>query len=65
MPNPLFESLNNNNYNSIIAEAKRLKETFRGDPREEVQRLLNSGQMTQAQFNEFSQVAQRILGAMK
>ena len=32
------------------------------DPRQTVQELLNSGQMSQAQFNELSQRANMILG---
>ena len=32
------------------------------DPRQAVQELLNSGQMTQAQYNQLSQMASQILG---
>ena len=32
------------------------------DPRQAVQELLNSGQMTQAQYNNLSQMASQILG---
>lgn len=32
------------------------------DPRQAVQELLNSGQMTQAQYNQLSQMASQIMG---
>ena len=32
------------------------------DPRQIVQNLLNSGQMTQSQFNQFSNIANQIIG---
>jgi len=32
------------------------------DPRQTVQELLNSGQMTQAQYNQLSQMASQIMG---
>lgn len=32
------------------------------DPRQTVQELLNSGQMSQQQYNQLSQVAKQILG---
>lgn len=34
------------------------------DPRQAVQELLNSGEMTQAQYNDLSQQANAILGFM-
>ena len=32
------------------------------DPKQLVQNLLNSGQMTQSQFNQFSNIANQLLG---
>jgi len=32
------------------------------DPKQAVQELLNSGQMTQAQYNQLSQMASQIMG---
>jgi hypothetical protein len=66
MANPLFNTFGNKNnpYSNIIAEAKRFKASFSGNPQQEVQKLLNSGAMTQAQFNELSQIAQQVIQAM-
>ncbi len=65
MPNPLFNQFNNNEISNIIQQAKNFKNSFKGDPKEEVQKLLNSGQMTQEQFNYYSRMAQQIVGVMK
>jgi hypothetical protein len=67
MSNPIYNNFNNNQVNpfaQIIQEAKNFKNTFKGSPKDEVQRLLNSGQMSQQQFNQFSQIAQQVLQAM-
>lgn len=66
MANPIFEQFKMNNpYNQIIAEAQKLRQSFQGNPKEEVQKLLNSGAMTQAQFNQYSQLANQIVQFMK
>lgn len=68
MSNPLFNVLGNNNvinpFADIIKQAQELQKTFKGNPREEVQKLLNSGQMSQETFNQLSQQAQQIMQFM-
>ena len=66
MPNPIYNSMANQNnpFMQIMREAQNLKNTFKGNPREEVQRLLNSGAMSQADFNKYSQIAQQIVQMM-
>ena len=54
----------NNPFSQIVKDARELKRTFRGSPKDEVQRLLNSGAMSQAQFNQFSQIAQQVMQSM-
>jgi hypothetical protein len=53
-----------NPFSQIMADALRLKNSFKGNPKDEVQRLLNSGAMSQQQFNEYSQIAQQIVQMM-
>ena len=66
MPNPLFNDLGGNkppangNITRFINEFNKFKNSFRGDPQAEVQKLLNSGQMTQDQYNQLSQMAKHI-----
>ena len=66
MPNPIYNSMANQNnpFMQIIQEAQNLKNTFKGNPREEVQKLLNSGEMSQADFNKYSQIAQQVMQMM-
>lgn len=61
--NPLFNMFGNqqgpfNNMNNVIDQFNQFQSTFQGDPKQKVQELLNSGQMTQNQFNQLSNMAQ-------
>lgn len=65
MGNNIYNMFNNQNQiNDIIQQAQNLRNTFNGNAREEVQRLLNSGQMSQAQFNQLMPIAQQIAAMM-
>ena len=66
MSNPLYNLMGNsaNPMNDIIRQARELKKTFPGNPRQEVERLLRTGTMSQQQFNQYSQIAQQIVQAM-
>ena len=64
--NPLFNALNGgqqaNPMQQLIADARRLRNTVQ-NPRAEVERLLQTGQMSQQDFNKYSQMANQILGS--
>ena len=65
MANPLFDQFGGQQVNPIqqlVEDARKLKQTMQ-NPRAEVERLLQSGQMSQSQFNQFSQIAQQIVGS--
>lgn len=68
MANSLFTQFGNqppnNGLMQIMAQAQDLQKTFNGNPREEVERLLNTGQMSQDQFNRFAQMANQIRAMM-
>ena len=66
MANPVFSIMGNqnNSVNDIIKQAQEFKKTFNGNPREEVQKLLNSGKMSQQEFNRLSQIAQQVVQTM-
>jgi hypothetical protein len=68
MANPLYNMFGGNApinpMAQLVRDAKNFKKTFTGNPKDEVQRLLNSGQMSQQQFNQFSQIAQQVVQAM-
>ena len=66
MPNPLFNAMGNqsNPMADIIRQAKDFRKQFSGNPRQEVERLLHTGAMSQQDFNRFSQIAQQVVQAM-
>ena len=66
MANPLFNGFGNNNqFGNLIQQAQAFKRQFTNiNPRAEVERLLNSGEMSQQQFNEYSQIAQQVAQMM-
>ena len=66
MPNPLFNAMGNqsNPMADLIRQAKDFKKQFNVNPRAEVERLLQSGEMSQSQFNQYSQIAQQVAQMM-
>ena len=64
MANPLYNQynkpINDNGLSQIIEQAKQMRKTFNGNPQQVVQNLLNSGQMSQAQYNQLMPMAQKI-----
>lgn len=66
MANPLFNQFGNNQNNPMsqfMSDFNRLKQTIK-NPRQEVERLLQTGEMSQKTFNELSQIAQQIAKSM-
>lgn len=41
----------------MIQMFKQYADSFRGDPKQEVERLMREGKMSQAQFNQLQQMA--------
>lgn len=68
MSNPLFGMFGNMGGNPMSGMMQRLQQfqqMFRGDPKQQVQQMLNSGRVTQAQYNQAVQMAnqlQRMMG---
>ena len=65
MSNPLYGQFGGQQTNpmqQLVAEARQLKQTIQ-NPRAEVERLLQTGAMSQQKFNELSQIAQQIVGS--
>ena len=67
MPNPLFDQMGGNQTPGPMGQMQQMmnafqqfKANFKGDPQQEVQRLLNSGQMSQQQYNQLTQMAQQM-----
>lgn len=50
---------------NMISKFNQFKNSFQGDARQEVQNLLNSGQMSQQQFNQLQSMAQQFSQLLK
>ncbi len=64
--NPLYEQMNGQaGQNNILQRFMQFKNNFKGNPQEQVQQLLNSGRITQEQYNaavQKAQMLQKMLG---
>lgn len=54
-----------NNIMQMINAFNQFKQTFQGDPKQEVEKLLQSGQITQQQLNEAQAMAKQFMSLMK
>lgn len=64
MPNELFNQLGGGFNNPMLNRLLEFKKTINGNPQEIVQNMLNSGKITQAQFNQYAQQANQIYRAI-
>lgn len=65
MANPLFNLLNQGNQQDMQSQFDQFKRTVQGDPKAMVQQLMNSGQMSQEQFQQLSVMANGLRGILK
>lgn len=60
MSNPLFNQMQpQNQFTQMMQRFQQFRQQFHGDPRQQVQQLLNSGKVTQQQYNNAVQMAQQ------
>lgn len=62
MMNNIYKQLNANSLQSLF---NNFRSTFKGNPREEVQKLLDSGTMSQEQFNMLANQATQLQNLLK
>lgn len=61
MSNPLFNQMQpQNQFTQMMQRFQQFRQQFQGDPRQQVQNLLNSGRVTQQQYNNAVQMAQQL-----
>ena len=61
--NQLFRQLNQNQNgmgNDIVSRFNQFRQSFSGDPQKMIQQMLNSGRVSQAQYNDAVQKAQQL-----
>ena len=70
MSNPLFQQMGGGQQmggmGNMMQRFQQFQSMFKGDPRQQVQQLLNSGKVSQSQYNSavrMAQQLQRMMGA--
>ena len=61
MSNPLFGMMGQNN---IMQRFQQFAQMFRGDPRQQIQQMMQTGRISQDQYNRAVQMAQQFRGMM-
>ena len=72
MANPLFQALGSGQmpgpmgqFQHMMQQFQQFKANFQGDPQQEVQKLLQSGKITQQQLNQIQQMAKQFQTMVK
>lgn len=70
MSNPLFNALGGgmpqgNGPMQMIQQFMQFKQSFKGDPKAEVQKMLQSGRISQQQLNQVQQMAGQFQNMLK
>lgn len=60
--NPLYQQMNGAN---IIQQFNQFRQNFKGDPQKIVQQMLNSGRVSQEQYNHAVQLANQFARMLK
>ncbi len=61
MSNSLFNAFGaQNNISQMVNEFNNFKNSFKGDPKAEIERMMKTGQLSQEQFNEYAQMANEL-----
>lgn len=61
MSNPLYQMMQPKGpQNDLVTRFRQFQQNFRGDPRQRVQELLNSGRVSQQQYNQAVQTANQL-----
>lgn len=58
--NPFYQMMQSRNQNPMLKQFMEFKNSFHGDARAQVQAMLNSGRISQEQYNRAVQMAQQL-----
>lgn len=63
MSNPIYQQMAaqmpQNNMSGLMQRFQQFQQMFRGDARQQIQQLMNSGRVSQSQYNNAVQMAQQ------
>lgn len=72
MANPLFQALGGGkvpgpmgNFQQMMQQFRQFRQSFQGDPKAEVEKLVQSGKLSQQQLNQLQQAATAFQRLMK
>lgn len=66
MDNPFFGALGGGNgFMQMLQQFQQFKANFKGDPKAEVEKLLQSGRLNQQQLNQLQQMAKQFQSLMQ
>lgn len=75
MPNPLFNALGGGRalqmpgqmgqFQRMMQQFQQFKQNFNGDPKAEVEKMMQSGKLTQQQLNQLQAVARQFQGLLQ
>ena len=75
MPNPLFNALGGGRapqmpgqmgqFQRMMQQFQKFKANFNGDPKAEVEKMMQSGKLTQQQLNQLQAVARQFQGLLQ
>lgn len=66
MDNPFFGALGGGNgFMQMLQQFQQFKANFHGDPKAEVEKLLQSGRLNQQQLNQLQQMAKQFQSLMQ
>ena len=55
--NPLYQQMQPGN--NLLQRFQQFRQQFQGDPRQQIQQMMNSGRINQNQYNQAVQMAQQ------
>lgn len=67
MNNPFMAALGggrNNGFAQMVQQFQQFRQTFKGDPKAEVEKLVQSGKLSQQQLNQFQDMAKQFQNLM-
>lgn len=65
MANPLYNMIGNQQTNNFLSRFQQFRQNFKGDPQQMIQQMLDSGKISQAQYNNAVQMAQQFKQFLK
>ena len=72
MANPLFNALGGaqmpgtvGQFQNMVQQFRQFQQTFQGDPKAEVEKMMQSGKLTQQQLNQLQAVARQFQGLLQ